>query len=85
MRILGIDYGDSRVGIAISDPLLITAQGLMNITGTAKGITVRGAKYPLENAEISCEYQYGVSNEVLKGKRATVSVEDGKLLLIKIR
>lgn len=31
MRILGIDYGDSRVGIAISDPLKITAQGLETI------------------------------------------------------
>jgi putative Holliday junction resolvase len=27
-RILGIDYGDKRVGIAISDPLNITAQPL---------------------------------------------------------
>lgn len=27
MRIMGIDYGDSRVGIALSDPLMITAQG----------------------------------------------------------
>ena len=31
MRILGIDYGDARVGIAISDPLNITAQGLETI------------------------------------------------------
>ncbi len=31
MRILGIDYGDARVGIAISDPLKITAQGLETI------------------------------------------------------
>ena len=31
MRILGIDYGDARVGIAISDPLGITAQGLETI------------------------------------------------------
>ncbi len=31
MRILGIDYGDSRVGVAISDPLRITAQGLETI------------------------------------------------------
>lgn len=30
-RILGIDYGDSRVGIAISDSLGITAQGLETI------------------------------------------------------
>lgn len=27
-RILGIDYGDVRVGLAISDPLGITAQGM---------------------------------------------------------
>ena len=31
MRVLGIDYGDTRVGIAISDPLNITAQGLETI------------------------------------------------------
>lgn len=31
MRSLGIDYGDSRVGIAISDELNITAQGLETI------------------------------------------------------
>ncbi len=31
MRKLGIDYGDSRVGIAISDALNITAQGLETI------------------------------------------------------
>lgn len=27
MRILGLDYGTKTVGVAISDPLLITAQG----------------------------------------------------------
>ena len=31
MRTLGIDYGDARVGIAITDPLNITAQGLETI------------------------------------------------------
>ena len=31
MRILGIDYGDSRTGIAITDSLNITAQGLETI------------------------------------------------------
>ena len=31
MRIMGIDYGDSRVGIALSDPLCITAQGLTTL------------------------------------------------------
>ena len=31
MRILGIDYGEARVGIAITDSLNITAQGLETI------------------------------------------------------
>ena len=31
MRILGIDYGESRVGIAITDELKITAQGIKTI------------------------------------------------------
>ena len=31
MRILGIDYGDARVGLAITDPLKITAQGLETV------------------------------------------------------
>ena len=32
MRTLGIDYGDARVGIAVTDALGITAQGLETIT-----------------------------------------------------
>lgn len=31
MRVLGIDYGDARVGLAITDSLGITAQGLETI------------------------------------------------------
>ena len=31
MRILGIDYGEARVGIAMTDALNITAQGLETI------------------------------------------------------
>ena len=31
MRILGIDYGEARVGIAVTDELNITAQGLETI------------------------------------------------------
>ncbi|MCL5019728.1 MAG: Holliday junction resolvase RuvX [Patescibacteria group bacterium] len=30
-RILGIDFGEKRIGMALSDPLLITAQGLKTI------------------------------------------------------
>lgn len=58
---------------------------LLNVSGTAKGITIENAKFLLNNAEITCEYQYGVSNEVLSGKTAKVTVLEGKLLLIKDR
>lgn len=30
-RILGIDVGDKRIGIAVTDPLQITAQGVMTL------------------------------------------------------
>ena len=58
---------------------------LLNISGIADGITVRGAKYPLENASVSCEYQYGISNEVLPGETAEISVKNGRLLLVKVK
>ena len=57
---------------------------LLNITGLARGITIRNAKYPLENAQIKQDYQYGISNEVLPNKKAAVSVSEGQLLLIKV-
>lgn len=37
MRILGLDYGSKTVGVAISDPLLITAQGLEIIRRESEG------------------------------------------------
>ena len=58
---------------------------LINIFGETKGITIKNAKYPLENAEITCDYQYGVSNEVEKGKVAEISVADRVILLVKVR
>ena len=58
---------------------------LLAIAGTAKGVTIRNAKYRLEKADIAAEYQFGVSNETLPGKTAEVEVENGYLLLIKDR
>ena len=57
---------------------------LINVSGKAKGIVVENAKYPLDNAEITCEYQYGISNDVMKGEIAKVSVRDGQLLLVRV-
>ena len=58
---------------------------LLNIDGSARGVSIEGAKFPLKDAEISCEYQYGVSNEVLCGTKAKISLRAGRLLLIKVR
>lgn len=80
------DY--SEMELAGSKPVFIDEKysffSLLNITGCAKGITIEGAKYPLDDGEIPFEYQYGISNEVLPGKTAVVSVKEGKLLCIKV-
>ena len=62
MRILGIDYGDSRVGIAVTDPLGITAQGLETITynGNDKILLKRLdeilEKYPFDTIVVGMPY-----------------------------
>lgn len=58
---------------------------LLNISGLAKGITIENAKFPLKKGEIDCEYQYGVSNEPLPGMTAKISLEEGRLLLVRVR
>jgi len=57
---------------------------LLNITGEAEGITIRGAKFPLTDGRIDCDYQYAVSNEVLPGQTAEVTITKGRVLLIRI-
>ncbi len=80
------DYSEMEIvsGTPVSIPDKYSFFSLINISGTANGITIKNAKYNLENATIGCEYQYGVSNEILPGKVAAVSVKDGCLLLIKV-
>lgn len=58
---------------------------LLNVFGEVSGVNIRNAKYPLENAVITCDYQYGVSNEPLADLTAEVEVGMGRLLLIKVR
>ncbi len=80
------DYSDME--IVSTQPVRIPDHyaffSLLNISGCAEGVTIRGAKYPLEDAVITCEYPYGTSNEVLNGQTAEVSVANGSLLLIKV-
>ena len=56
---------------------------LVAITGKVSGLTIKDAKYELADAEIRPFYQYGISNEVIPGKTAKVSVKEGSLLLIR--
>ena len=57
---------------------------LLAVDGPAEGVAIREAKYPLENARIDAAYPYGVSNEALPGRSARISVEKGRLLLIRV-
>ena len=53
MRILGIDYGDSRTGFAITDELNITVQGLETVTSNGNDkILLKKIDEYLESYEI---------------------------------
>ena len=41
MRVMGLDFGSKTVGVAISDPLFVTAQGIEIIRSDALGITAQ--------------------------------------------
>lgn len=45
-------------------------------TDTCKGVSIRGMKYELEEAELSNRFPLGVSNE-FSGKESTVTVKEG--------
>ncbi len=78
------DY--SRMQILDNNPIYIEDKcsyfSLLTIAGDVSGVNIKNAKYPLENASLSADFQLGISNEVLPGKEAQVSVEKGRLLLV---
>lgn len=58
---------------------------VLTVAGDVGGVNIKNAKYPLENAGLSSDFQLGVSNEVLPGKIAEVSVEHGKVLVVIVK
>jgi thiamine pyrophosphokinase len=58
---------------------------LLNITGTCRGVTVKNALYPLDDAELTTDFPLGISNEPLNGKTAIVTVKEGRALLVRVR
>ena len=57
---------------------------LVAMEGPVSGVTIKNAKFEIEDAVIGPDYQYATSNEPLTGKEAEITVKDGRLLLIKI-
>ena len=47
----------------------------------AEGVTIRGMKYPLNDAVLTDEFPIGISNEFI-GEAAEITVAKGKVLLI---
>jgi thiamine pyrophosphokinase len=47
-------------------------------------VTIKDAKFEIEDAVIGPDYQYATSNEPLPGRTSEITVKDGRLLLIKI-
>ena len=59
-------------------------QGVLSVFcmgADAAGVTIRGAKYELENGTLSAGFPLGVSNHFL-GKAAEISVEQGSVLIL---
>lgn len=83
--ILADDF--SHMEILGTEPAEITDDykyfSLCCIFGKVSGVNIEGAKFPLTDAVIEPDYQYAVSNEVLPGNTARVSVKKGEVLLIK--
>ena len=47
----------------------------------AEGVTIRGMKYPLEDAVVTDDFPIGISNEFI-GEASEITVKKGTLLLI---
>lgn len=84
MRILGLDYGSKTVGVAVSDPLLLTAQGVgiirrdreSKLRHTLARIQELTEKYGVERIVVG--YPLHMNDEV--GERARKSEEFADLV-----
>ena len=54
---------------------------LLPFCSQAKGVSISGVKYPLENADLGSDFPIGVSNEITRS-HAQLSIESGTLAVI---
>lgn len=85
--VIADDYSEIEI---ISDKPAYVADSypyfsILNITGVCRGVTVKNAYYPLENAELTTDFPLGISNEPIKGETAEITVKEGRALLVRVR
>ncbi len=85
--VLADDY--SQMQIVASEPFYIEDTcsyfSVLTVAGDVSGVNIKNAKYPLENASLSTDFQLGISNEVLPGKTAEVNVASGRVLVVIVK
>ena len=78
-------FGENCVWTAIKNgSISIKGEGnvaVFFIDGVSRGVTLRGLKYELEDAEISSDFPLGVSNS-MAAVEATIEVKNGTLLVM---
>ena len=82
MRIMGLDYGSKTIGVAVSDPMGLTAQGIETITReeenklrkSLRRIEELVEQYQVE--EIVLGFPKNMNNTI--GERAEKSLQDRK-------
>lgn len=80
-RIMGIDYGDARVGVAVSDPLGITAQGVATLANKVFDNMLRSLdKLILEYAPKTIVLGLPKNMDGTEGVRAEISNQFAKIL-----
>ncbi len=81
--------GDTVITALHNSSIVFTSEnsGFISVfshSDTSKGVSVKGLKYELENAEMKNSFALGVSNEFI-GKESSVSVENGTLIIVYTR
>lgn len=81
--LIGCEY----VATVVKNGTLTFDQGCQGVLSVfcmgadAKGVTIQGAKYELENGSLTAGFPLGVSNRFV-GKKVSISVEKGSLLVL---
>ncbi|MBQ8280704.1 MAG: thiamine diphosphokinase [Roseburia sp.] len=89
---VSIELIDAHNRIRMIDDVLEIAQkeqfgefiSVLPVKGDAKGVTLEGVKYPLQDADLKCFSSLGISN-VIVDEVATIRVKQGTLLMIESR